>query len=81
MFAFFDHGEYVLFFYAAEHVREFGDRRADQRLLRLVPARDRVIQQLAGLLGQPRQHGRQVHDDLPEQIERHGAHILQLAAL
>ena len=37
--------------------------------------------QLAGLLGQPRQHGGQVDDDLAEQVERHGADVLQLAGL
>ena len=43
-----------------------------------VPARDRLVEQLAGLLGQPRQHRRQVDDDLPEQIEADRADVLQL---
>ena len=70
---------YVLFFDALEHVCEFGDWRADERRLRLVPVLDWVVQQLAGLLGELRQHGRQVDDDLAEQVERDGADVLQLA--
>ena len=72
---------HVLFFDALKHVLEFVDRRADERRLRLLPTSNRIVQQLARLLGQPRQHGRQVNGDLPEQVERHGAHILQLARL
>ena len=36
-FAVFDHGFHVLSFDALQHVLEFGDRRADERRLRIVP--------------------------------------------
>ena len=42
-----------------------------------VPAGDRIAQQLAGLLGQLRQHGGQVDGQLPEQVQADGADVLQ----
>jgi hypothetical protein len=66
----------ILSINALEHVRKFGDFRADEGRLRLVPALDGVIEQLARLLGQAGQHRGQVDDDLPEQIERDGANVL-----
>ena len=48
-------------------------------VLRFVPVLDRVVEQFARLLGEPRQHRREVDDELAEQIERDGADVLQLA--
>ena len=39
--------------------------------------RDRIAQQLAGLLGQLRQHGGQVDGQLPEQVQPDGADLLE----
>ena len=46
-------------------------------VLDFVPVLDRLAQQFGRLLGQPRQHGRQVDGQLPEQIQRDRADVLQ----
>ena len=59
------------------HMRKLAHRRAQQRPLRLLPVRDRIMQQLAGLLGQPRQGRRQVNRKLAKQVQADGAHVLK----
>ena len=62
------------------HVRELAHRRAQQRLLRLLPTRDRIAEQFAGLLGQPRQHRRKINGQLAEEIQSDGTRVLHPAA-
>jgi hypothetical protein len=57
-------------------VFELGHRRSHERLLRLAPGGDRPADQLAGLCGQTGQDRREINDDLPEEVEPHGADIL-----
>ena len=57
--------------------RELAHRLAQERLLRLLPRDDRIAQQLAGLLGQPRQHGRQVNGQLAEEVQPDRADVLR----
>ena len=46
-----------------------------------LPVPNRGVQQLFGLLRQSRQYRRQVDRQLPEQVQGHGAHVLQLLRL
>jgi len=75
-----DHGVHLASVHTLHHVLEFAHRSAQQRLPGLVPARDGLTQQFAGLPGQAGQHGRQIHGQLAEQVEPHGTHLLKLLA-
>ena len=78
-FAVFDHGLHLCGFDSGEQWLKFVDARADERRFRLIPTGDRIVQQFAGLFGQLRQHRREINRQLPKQIERDRANVLQLA--
>ena len=74
----FNHGFHLFQFDSVHQMLKAADLLARPAALRFVPALDRLIQELAGLPRQTRQHRRQIHDQLPEQVQRDRANLLQL---
>jgi len=58
-------------------VLELPNRAPDERRLRGVEARERSAEQFLALLGELGQHRRQIHDELPIEVQRDGANIPQ----
>ena len=66
LFSFFDHGLDLCEFNSLHKVFKFRDARSHERRLGLVPIDDRLLKQFADLLGESRQNGREVNNDLSE---------------
>ncbi len=64
-----NHGLDFLGIDALHEVLELADLRAHQRLLRLLPAGDRVVEKLAHVLGHLGQHGGQINGQLAEEVQ------------